>query len=63
MRVRYVVVDSRRGQYQGIGRKNPTPWRVIDTVTNSTVDEYATKKPALMHAVSLNAAAWRAVKS
>ena len=39
-----------------VGRKNRTPHAVIDSTTNETLEEYASKRAANMHAKELNAA-------
>jgi len=40
--------------YSGIGRTVVTPYKVIDRQTNATIDEYASKRAAALHAKELN---------
>lgn len=37
-----------------VGRTNSEPHRVVDTTTNSTIDQYSSKYAATMHARDLN---------
>ena len=50
----FVVRDTRNTQYEGIGRRQTMPWKVVEVATNQIVDEYVSGRAARMCAAHLN---------
>lgn len=59
---RFYVKDIRKGQDTGL-RTIREPWKVIDSTTNSIVDEYASGRAARMAASFMNKQAKAADKA